>query len=140
MVIEQPGYLIHTSDFSVRVPTEYLGKKRSDVKLLSLNSRMGTYSIQPFTNITGMLHKGDLLVFNNSSIVRSSLTGYVEDSDGLLRVNFGYNEDGLIAELRDRINTYYRGDSIRFVNGSFVTLKEHLERYGRFWKVSVSDP
>lgn len=134
-----PEYLIQTREFSAGIPSEYLGKKRSDVNLLSINPSSGTYSIGRFSDIAGLLQEGDLLVFNNSRIIRSSLKGFARDHDRPVRVNFGYCEDGTIAEIRDRLHEYHGGDKIMFADGSFVTLEQRYERYGRYWHVSISD-
>ncbi|MCL4451871.1 MAG: S-adenosylmethionine:tRNA ribosyltransferase-isomerase [Candidatus Thermoplasmatota archaeon] len=134
-----PEYLIQTREFSTGIPSEYLGKRRSDVKLLSINTSSGTYSTGSFGDIAGLLQKDDLLVFNDSRMVRSSLKGYARNHEQYVRVNFGYCEDGVIAEIRDRLHEYHSGDAIMFADGSFVTLEQKYERYGRYWHVSISD-
>ncbi|MGC8515124.1 MAG: S-adenosylmethionine:tRNA ribosyltransferase-isomerase [Thermoplasmata archaeon] len=139
-MIARSEYLIHAREFPAGVPTEYLNMKRSDVNLLSIKASTGTYSIGRFEDIVNMLRKDDLLVYNNSKIVRSSLKGYLRKADRYVRVNFGYSETGMIAEIRDRLHEYQSGDTITFVDGSFLTLAKKYEKYGRFWHADFSDP
>ncbi len=139
-MIAPSEYLIHAREFPAGVPTEYLDRKRSDVNLLSIKASSGTYSILHFADIVNLLRKGDLLVYNNSKIVRSSMKGYVRGMDRYVRLNFGYSETGIIVEVRDRLHAYQSGDTITFLNGSFLTLGKKYERYGRFWHAAFSDP
>jgi S-adenosylmethionine:tRNA ribosyltransferase-isomerase len=139
-MIARSEYLIHAREFPAGIPTEYLNRKRSDVNLLSINASSGTYSIMRFADIVNLLRKDDMIVFNNSKIVRSSLKGYVKRSDHYVRVNFGYSMTGIIVEIRDRTHAYQGGDSIMFVDGSSLTLGKRYENYGRFWYAELSDP
>jgi|YelNatPaOPRAMG01_1025707.scaffolds.fasta_scaffold00074_81 S-adenosylmethionine:tRNA ribosyltransferase-isomerase len=139
-MIASSEYLIHAREFPAGVPTEYLNRRRSDVNLLTINPSAGTYSIMRFADIISLIRKGDMLVFNNSKIVRSSLKGYFRRADRYVRVNFGYSETGIIVEIRDRMYEYERGDSITFVDGSYLTLVKKYEKYGRFWHAEFSDP
>ena len=57
-----------------RYPTE----KRSSSRLMQLNGNSGNVTHKQFTDIVELIHKGDLLIFNNTRVIPARLLGKKE--------------------------------------------------------------
>jgi len=74
--------------FTASLPRQIFGYKRSDVKLMVVegNIIMNSY----LQSLPDLLEEGDLLIFNNSKIVPSSLQVYSQDLQEYLTVEYRY--------------------------------------------------
>lgn len=138
-MITASEFVVTARDTVAGVPTEYLGKKRSDVKLLRIVGSSGSYSIQPFASLSRFLQTGDVLVFNNSKMIPSSFDGYLPRLREFVRLNIGYEESGYIVELRNRQLNFLEGDRIVFQDGSHVELGIRDNLFQRYWRVGGSE-
>ncbi len=129
--------LIHMGEIKAGFPTEYLGKRRSDVKLLRMDNAQGTYGMGKFDDIINILRPGDLLVYNDSKTIPSSFVGY-SDSGKFVSVNIGYSEKYPLVEIRDHMGNHERGERISFQNQSYLSLLARTEMYPRYWYAEPS--
>ena len=79
-----------TSDFDYHLPPELIAQtpipSRSESRLLVLDRSGGTLEHRTFTDITGSLQSGDVLVFNNSRVIPARLKGKRADTGGNVEI------------------------------------------------------
>jgi len=79
-----------TSDFDYHLPLELIAqapaKPRDHSRLLLLNKKTGALEHKHFYNIVDYLHKGDLLVLNNSKVFPARLSGHKKDTGGAVEI------------------------------------------------------
>lgn len=77
------------SDFHFDLPDEliaqYPSTERSASRLLCLNGDTGELSDRQFRDLPGLLHPGDLLIFNNTRVIPARIFGH-KDSGGKVEV------------------------------------------------------
>lgn len=122
------------------MPQELIGRDRSDVKLAVAERQNGNISLFPnFRYISRIFEPGDLLIFNDSLMLPSSLPA-IEDSTGnSCRVHVGQPLSGSIylAEIRPRYNfrNVKSGDYFQISNSGVgvevVGKYEEFPRYAR---------
>ena len=61
-------------------------KERDHSKLLVINKNNGKYKDEIFYNIVNYLHKGDVLVLNNTKVLPSRIIGYKTDTNAKIEV------------------------------------------------------
>ena len=61
-------------------------KERDHSKLLVVNRKNGNYKDEVFYNIINYLHKGDVLVLNNTKVLPSRIIGYKIDTNAKIEV------------------------------------------------------
>ena len=61
-------------------------KERDHSKLLVVNKNNGKYKDEVFYNIINYLHKGDVLVLNNTKVLPSRIIGYKTDTNAKIEV------------------------------------------------------
>ena len=61
-------------------------KERDHSKLLVVNRKDGNYKDEVFYNIINYLHKGDVLVLNNTKVLPSRIIGYKVDTNAKIEV------------------------------------------------------
>ena len=71
-------------------------KERDHSKLLVVNKKDGNYKDEVFYNIINYLHKGDVLVLNNTKVLPSRIIGYKIDTNAKIEVL-------LLTDLGDNI-------------------------------------
>ncbi len=65
--------------FNYNLPQSLIAQKRQKTsRLLILDKKTGRVKLDQFANITSYLHRGDLLVFNNTKVFKSRLWGKLE--------------------------------------------------------------
>ena len=73
-----------TSDFDYELPEELIAQvpleNRSDSKLLIMHKETGKIKHETFKNIANYLHKGDVLVLNDTKVIPARLIGEKEDT------------------------------------------------------------
>jgi S-adenosylmethionine:tRNA ribosyltransferase-isomerase len=135
----------HVFEYSAaNLPPEFYGYRRDDVKLLSIDRKSGLVSQTPFTSIHQFLSAGDMLVFNNSTIVPSSLDAYYPRPGIYGRLNFGTGarRNLLLCEPRPREAGREIMENDRAVILPSSTAVRFVERHGlfhRYWWVDVGD-
>ncbi len=91
-------------------------KERDHSKLLVVNRKDGNYKDEVFYNIINYLHKGDVLVLNNTKVLPSRIIGYKVDTNAkievLLLTDLGNNiwECLVRPQKRVHINTIIKFD------------------------------
>lgn len=73
-----------TSDFYYDLPEELIAQHplsdRSSSRLMTLDGKTGAVSHMHFSDITTLLHKGDVLVINNTKVIPARLLGVRSDT------------------------------------------------------------
>lgn len=118
------------------MPRQMYGYERRDVKMMVVNS----YSILDTTlsALQDILRTGDVLVFNNSRMIPSSLTVYSERLDKFLTVNIGTDRmsNRFLFEVRPRGigNELTVGDRLKLTGESnSIVLLNRDSSFQRYW-------
>ena len=127
--------LIVIPETKTGIPQEYTGRRRSDVKLLRIDRMKGSFEFGEFEAIFDLLNPGDVLVFNNSSLVPAHFRPYDREEEKFVDINIGYHEKGLIAEARSRQTNFHAGKRLYFADGSYISLSRRMKDYGRYWEI-----
>lgn len=97
------GFIAEEESFNG--PPEILGRKRSDVKLVHGNIKTGELSVyNNFDSVASLLREGDMLIFNDSLTIPSSLYGYLKEMHDYCRIHVGQAlENGnILVEIRPK--------------------------------------
>jgi S-adenosylmethionine:tRNA ribosyltransferase-isomerase len=122
--------------YEAHLPRQLYGYKRSDVKLLVFSDL--SISKSRLNDISNYLSPGDILVFNNSKIVPSSLEIYSEDFQRFATLNIGTDRRGrqFLVEVRPKefgsMVNYSTSFSILGTGYNVNLIKRH-ETFPRFW-------
>ena len=80
----------HMFDYNTaHLPPEFYGAAKDEVKLLTIDRSRGMVSGSPFIGLRDFLRPGDLLVFNDSLMIPSSLNVFFTESGRRGKLNFG---------------------------------------------------
>lgn len=120
------------------IPVSFFGERRDRVKLLSVDRNKGTISSDTFSNLHEYLEPGDLLVVNNSRIVKAQLSAYFPELNEYGYIHVGTSrKDGLVLveprpkklgrKLREHETASIVGPDIN------VKLESRHEVYDRYW-------
>lgn len=125
-------------------PAELLGRKREDVRLLVMDRKSQTAVSADFQDISDYTRKGDLIVFNNSSLVRASIPIYVQSLGeyGFVHVGTSRSGNSQLVEIRPReLNLKVdSGTEIQLLGaGSQLELGSRHDSFGRFYWAKSSD-
>ena len=131
-------FLIKMGPIRATVPPELLGRRRSDIRLLSLSSGKGAYSLLNFQDITRLFRPGDLLIFNDSYVIPSRVPGFVNDARTPVYAHFGYAENGPIVEVRNDQGLSGEGMRVDFPDLSWIRLAHQFTPYNRYWTFEPS--
>lgn len=81
---------MRTSDFDFALPPELVARfpptERGAGRLLHLDGRSGVFSDRRFRDLPDLLRPGDLLVFNDTRVIKARLRGTKEPSGGAVEV------------------------------------------------------
>ena len=126
-------------------------KERDHSKLLIVNRKDGNYKDEVFYNIINYLHKGDVLVLNNTKVLPSRIIGYKTDTNAkievLLLTDLGNNVWECLVRPQKRVHI---GTVIKFDddftcevvevkdNGIGIPTNEINNVMKRFYKVDKS--
>jgi len=79
-----------TSDFYYDLPEELIAQRpltdRSSSRLMTLDGKTGAVSHMHFSDITSLLHKGDVLVINNTKVIPARLLGVRSDTGSAVEI------------------------------------------------------
>ncbi len=79
-----------TSDFYYDLPEELIAQHpltdRSSSRLMTLDGTTGAVSHMHFSDITSLLHKGDVLVINNTKVIPARLLGVRSDTGSAVEI------------------------------------------------------
>lgn len=131
-----------TETFEAHLPRQMYGYNRSDVKLLvvsdyfKMNSRL--------TDIADYVSKGDLLVFNNSKLIPSSLDVYSDDFQRFASINVGTDREGerFLLEVRPKKfgSVVSKGSKFSIIGSTrSIKLLERHENFSRYWWGELDD-
>ncbi len=129
--------------FSAYLPRQLYGYRRSDAKMMIVNQNAVVDST--LANLPDSLEEGDLLIFNNSRLIPSSLDVYSDELQQYLKINVGTDRlSGLfLLEVRPRGIGYRlrEGSSLELLDGSnSVVLFRRYKPFDRFWWGKLKEP
>lgn len=122
--------------FEAHLPNQLYGYRRSDVKFMVANERAIISST--LRNLPNYLESGDLMVFNNSKLVPSSLEVYSGELEEYLTINIGTNRLGNLFLLEVRPKNIWRklaeGSKLQLADESnTIVLLKKYETFNRYW-------
>ena len=129
---------------TVHLPPEFYGAARDDVRLLAMDRRSGMVSASPFSMLHDFLNAGDLLVFNDSLMIPSSVSAVFTESGEFGRLNFGtsYNRGLVLCEPRPRKvgEVLVEGECALTVPGKTkIRLVRRHSLFPRYWWAEIDD-
>ena len=137
-----PGAVLRRSDFAYDLPDAQIAQaplaERDASRLLVLRAS-GHVSHARFTDITELLAPGDLLVVNDTRVLKARLRG-VKDTGGAAEIlveRIAANGDGRLALCQVRVSKPLKPRSRVFVHESAITM---IERQGEFYVLEFPDP
>ena len=81
---------MNVNEFDYNLPEELIAqtplKERSSSRLLILNKENGNITHEHFYNIINYLHKGDVLVLNDTKVIPARLIGEKEDTKAVIEI------------------------------------------------------
>ena len=81
---------MNINEFDYNLPEELIAqtplKERSSSRLLILNKDNGNITHEHFYNIINYLHKGDVLVLNDTKVIPARLIGEKEDTKAVIEI------------------------------------------------------
>jgi S-adenosylmethionine:tRNA ribosyltransferase-isomerase len=121
-----------TDDFDYDLPTGLIAQSpaepRDSCRLLVLDRTSGAVSHDVFTGITGHLHRGDLLVVNETRVLPARLHGVKQEGGGAVEVLLLRDRGGDTWECLVRPGRRLRpGARIAFGNGELTALVVEVE-------------
>jgi len=132
--------LKHTFHYNTaHLPPEFYGAAKDDVRLLAMDRRNGMVSASPFSAISDYMKHGDLLVFNDSLMIRSSVSAVFTETGRAGKLNFGTSarQGLLLCEPRPRNigETLVEDElAITMPQSSGVRLvRRHNSLFPRYW-------
>lgn len=84
------------------LPSSVYEKERDGVKLLVLDRTNGTVSSDSFSSLADYLRSGDLLVVNNSKLVKAELSAYFPGIEEYGYIHFGTSWEGNLVLVEPR--------------------------------------
>lgn len=127
------------------LPSELLREKGIHTRLLEVKRGRGYSGILPFDDLPSLLEENDLIVFNNSRLIKASLPLYFPDRKAFGTVNAGTSYvpgKGRIVEIRPKElnNIIAAGETAEITGtGSRITFNERDERFRRFFWAETLD-
>ncbi len=123
---------------TAHLPPEFYGAARDDISLLAMDRRNGMVSASQFSTIGDFLKSGDLLVFNDSLMVKSSVSAVFTDAGRVGKLNFGTSSSQglLLCEPRPRSagETLVEGElAVTMPLPSGVRLVRRHSTFSRYW-------
>jgi S-adenosylmethionine:tRNA ribosyltransferase-isomerase len=115
--------IMRTEDFDFYLPPQLIAQHpttdRTASRMLHLNGMDGSLSNQMFLDLPNCLHAGDLLVFNDTRVIKARLFGHKHS---------GGNIEALIERVIDEHTAYAHVRASRAPKiGSFITLSNAFE-------------
>ena len=78
------------SDFNYELPKELIAQhpydKRDEARLMVLDKKTGEYTHKHFYDIINELHKGDVLVLNDTKVIPARLIGTKEETGAVIEL------------------------------------------------------
>lgn len=120
------------------LPLGFLGRDKSEIKLMVIDRNSGTIAADRFPSVTEYLSEGDLLVVNDSSILNASLPAYYPRLDEFGDLNIGTGRSGELVLVEPRpksLNTKLKdGEPVEMTGtGKSVRLVSKNDYYRRYW-------
>ena len=116
---------MNVNEFDYNLPEELIAqtplKERSSSRLLILNKDSGNITHEHFYNIINYLHKGDVLVLNDTKVIPARLIGEKEDTKAVIEIL-------LLKELSDNNWECLARPCKRLKEGTIVSFGDGLLR------------
>jgi S-adenosylmethionine:tRNA ribosyltransferase-isomerase len=128
---------MHTSDFDYELPAELIAREpvrpRDTSRMMLLDRRSNTFTDSRFTNLPSILRSGDVLVINDTRVIKARLHGELRRTTGTHRqieVLFANPLDAMTWEVLCKPGKRIRpGDRVYFADGlaagTFGDAREH---------------
>ena len=114
---------MNVNEFDYNLPEELIAqtplKERSSSRLLILNKENGNITHEHFYNIINYLHKGDVLVLNDTKVIPARLIGEKEDTKAVIEIL-------LLKELEDNNWECLARPGKRLKEGTIVSFGDGL--------------
>ena len=112
------------SDFDYELPSELIAqtpiKTRDQSRLMVLDKKTGEYTHKHFYDIINELHKGDVLVLNDTKVIPARLIGTKEDTGAVIELL-------LLKDLGNNIWECLSRPAKRLKVGTIVTFQDKLK-------------
>ena len=112
------------SDFDYELPSELIAqtpiKTRDQSRLMVLDKKTGEYTHKHFYDIKSELHKGDVLVLNDTKVIPARLIGTKEDTGAVIELL-------LLKDLGNNIWECLSRPAKRLKVGTIVTFQDKLK-------------
>ncbi len=125
-------------------PRELIGRSRSDVRLIHGNLENGDISLySTFDSILNLLRPGDMIIFNDSLTLPSSLDGYIKGDKYFGRIHVGQQvrRGVYLVEVRPKELNKILPEGETFVHSNsgleFELTKRH-EDFPRYFEARIS--
>jgi S-adenosylmethionine:tRNA ribosyltransferase-isomerase len=139
---------MHLSDFDYELPQELIAKEparpRDASRMMVLDRQTGTFSDSTFSDLPRFLRRSDVLVLNDTRVIRARLHGQLDPRAGpgrqvevLFVAPIGPSVWEVMCKPGKRIRT---GDHVRFANGEFAgTFGNHRDNGLRLLEIESSE-
>ena len=137
--------MLEQSIITAPLPPELLGKQRTDVKLLAIDTNSGKNKSIGFKRILHLVKPGDLILFNNSRLLRASVPAYFPELGIYGNIHVGTsirNNQRLVEPRTGRASLgLEEGSTIELLgSGETMVLGERHKDFRRFfWAHSAGD-
>jgi S-adenosylmethionine:tRNA ribosyltransferase-isomerase len=140
---------MHLSDFDYELPAELIAREpirpRDASRMMLLDRQAGTFSDSTFTELPRFLRPSDVLVLNDTRVIRARIHGKLEPLAGtsrevelLFAAPVGETTWEVMCKPGKRIRT---GDHVKFANGEFTgTFGDLLDNGLRLLKINSLEP
>ncbi|MGD9140349.1 MAG: tRNA preQ1(34) S-adenosylmethionine ribosyltransferase-isomerase QueA [bacterium] len=133
-----------TGDFDYLLPEGYIAyhpsARREESRLLVLDRATGGISHRVFHEVTGYLGEGDLLVVNDTRVIKARLDARKRGTGGKVELLFlRETEDGLWQALVSPSRRVHEGTELDFETGESAEVVRRLTGSMRLVRVNVPD-
>jgi len=140
---------MHLSDFDYELPPELIAREpirpRDASRMMVLDRQAGTFTDSTFTELPRFLRASDVLVLNDTRVIRARIHGKLEPLRGptrqvelLFAAPVGASKWEVMCKPGKRIRT---GDHVKFANGEFIGTFGELRDNGlRLLQIDSSEP
>src|SRR6185369_8494790 len=129
---------MHISDFDYDLPSELIAREparpRDASRMMVLNRITGEWADSEFRTLPELLQPSDVLVLNDTRVIRARISGKLERANGtqreievLFASPLGENAWEVLCRPGKRVR---KGDRIRFADGKFEGIVGESREHG----------
>ena len=138
MKVEELNFFL-PSELLAREPREMKGENRSDSRLMVMNRKENIIEHKKFDDIIDYLSPGDVLVLNNSKVIKADLLGWYDNGKRRIEMELaGVLQNGN-WQVYFGVTDLEKGKKIDFGNGVLTaTLVNCIQKH--IWEVKFDQP